>query len=260
MLVDLEYVMDKKFELEEEDYIKDMQFLTHLTRKIYDIYPLKQRQFGMVAERRKIDYDGIAVKSDMMWCNERPKPFRKLNDELYKNYSKSTYSNENDIFNQRQEENKIRKEWINFIEKKNNGLSLSDFQEIFLSEDKLVDAYNRWLILEDLRKKEEERHKKSSKRKNTEKQYEEEKNKKKKKNLKRPKKTTEIIDTRGHIGKIINYDQIMNIKQCCEWSGPNVLIELHEMERMKFNNNLIEKIQTIDIIIWRQKYYSHIIY
>ena len=160
------------------------------------------------------------------------------------------------MWNKHKEEFVKRKEFGRFFDKdkskprgRQDKISYDDLKIIFLNEDKVSEEHNKWQVLEDLRKEEEEKHKKLSKRKNTEKQYEEEK-KKKKKNLRKPKKLLQAIDTRGHINKIINYDDITGIKKFCEWSGPNVLNELYKNDLMEYNNKTIDKIQSIDVIIW----------
>jgi len=241
-LSNTDYIPKKKFEIDSEDYLQDLQGLKYLNNKIYEIIPIKQRSFGMVVEKTKKEYDGYAIKNEVMQFNKRTTK-SKPNEGHIKNYSKSTYryNNDVDIFKKWEDEEYDRYDLVNnFL----RDVEFNELREIIFNEERMKYNYAQYV-------KANEEEKKNKKKKAEKKPPPIDKPKKPKK-IKKPK--NQVVDQKINIESIIKYDQDNEVKLYCEWSGDNIVVDYQNEDSYDKTNELLAKLATINAIVWREGY------
>ena len=67
----------------------------------------------------------------------------------------------------------------------------------------------------------------------------------------------ELRDTIKQIAKVFNFDSETKTRKFIEWSGQDVLQFEAKEENYGYYNNLISKLENLEIIIWQSKYIQY---
>ncbi len=263
-ILSIEFVKQSRFEIALEDYLKENKTLTHITKKVYDLIPLKKKDYGMVeTDKNAKKYDGAAEKSNLMASRREKRSTNTFNNSsmtsglkhrsklnILINYEQEKKNNEISALNDTEDffMSAVRETFTGEKEEDDKRLNQKKFNAIFLNQDKFNEAMNEYLTF-----REEENRQKSKGKKKGEKEE-----KVKKKKVKKPKKELdeENIDTKNNCQKICKFDEETDSKMFCMWSAPNVLKELEDHCYLLRNNEVLLKLEDLDAILWKPGLYG----
>ncbi len=237
----MDYLKQDEAEIPSDLYTEP-KVLTHISPKMFEMYPVKKKDFGMTWEENITKkYEGLKEKTKMM-NNLTPPPT--LQENLFLNSYTTTFHKSS---LGEYEKNLLEKRKINADIKTNNLISYMDnivnfeiLYKVFGDDDKFLSGLNSYMIymVERLRK---------------EKGLDDEEEIIPIQTIEN-RKFKEFIPMRSNVEGIISYDLETDTKVYCDWSGANVLTSFDFPENYGKNNEYIQKLINIDVILWKEGY------